>query len=112
VKLEKKQKVKTKKCLSATKKGLKKQIIFSGKSKAGKVLRGKSENKKASYKIHLKSPEDCRRLLSLTINELRENKIVDSRARTIGYLVNGMLSVLELTDLSKQLAELKERVGK
>ena len=70
MKLEKKQKVKTKKCLSATKKGLKKQIIFSGKSKAGKVLRGKSENKKASYKIHLKSPEDCRRLLSLTIKDV------------------------------------------
>ncbi|OPY14147.1 MAG: hypothetical protein A4E66_00484 [Syntrophus sp. PtaB.Bin001] len=59
--------------------------------------------------IHLKHPEDCRRLLSSTINQLRQGKITESTAKTLAYLIQTMLSCLEQIDLERRLAALESK---
>lgn len=56
-------------------------------------------------KIHIKTYEDCRRLLSSTINQYRRNEINTSEAKTIGYLCGVMLQVLENKRTQKLLDE-------
>ena len=86
----------------------KKQTISKAKTKIGKALPAACGDGKATYKIHLKDAESVRRLLSVVINELRTNKISESKAKTIGYLSNVMLSVLELTSIEDRIKKLEK----
>jgi len=83
-------------------------IINSAKLKPIKELNCPDKIKGAGYQIHLKSFEDVRRLLSETINSVRQNKISENKGRTIGYLANIMLSCLELSVLEDRILILEE----
>ena len=63
-----------------------------------------------SYKIHLKTAEDIRRLLSATINELRKNEIEPGRAGKIIYASSVLLTVFQQTSLEERLKAIEEAV--
>jgi hypothetical protein len=64
------------------------------------------------YKIHIKNSEDVRRLLSSTINELRQGKIDPGRAGKIIYAANVLIGVLEQCSLEERLARIEEAVSR
>ncbi|RJP78607.1 MAG: hypothetical protein C4522_12590 [Desulfobacteraceae bacterium] len=55
----------------------------------------KKASVKKKYKIHLKSMEDIRRLLSTTVNQFRRNEITSDQAKTITYMGNVLLGVMK-----------------
>ena len=59
-------------------------------------------------KIHLKSAESLRRLMSSTINRLRRKEISQAEARTTGYLVDITLKILDEIRKEKVFAEQDE----
>jgi len=59
------------------------------------------------YKIHLKRPEDIRRLLSGIVNEVRTDKIATDKARTIATCCNTLLKIFEANDFEARLARLE-----
>ncbi len=69
-------------------------------------------------RIHLKTHEDCRRLLSSVINDLRQQKIDPCVAKTMIYGLQTLLQVFEAqlldTDIKELLefARLKQQGGK
>ena len=63
---------------------------------------------KKSYGIRLNKPVDVRRLISRTINELREDTLSENKARAIGYLCNCLLKAMETTELAERLEKLEE----
>jgi hypothetical protein len=89
----------------------KNNIINKAKLKPIKDLNCPDKIKGAGYQIHLKSFEDVRRLLSETINGVRQNKISENKGKTIGYLANIMLSCLELATLEDRIIALEETVA-
>ena len=70
----------------------------------------KITNQKSKYDIRLNKPEDVRRLISRTINELKKDELSEGKAKTIGYLCNILLNAMESTELAKRIEELEERV--
>ena len=60
-------------------------------------------------KIHLRTVEDVRRLLSLTINELRQGKIAHAIAGRIFYGAQVLLSVFEHGKIDERIQALEER---
>jgi ribosomal protein L19 len=59
-------------------------------------------------RVHLKTYEDVRRLLSITISDLRQLKIDPTVARAIIYGCQIMLTVFEGILLEKDIKELQE----
>jgi hypothetical protein len=55
----------------------------------------KKESIEKKYKIHLKTKEDIRRLLSTTVNQFRRNEITSEKAKTITYMGNTLLNVIK-----------------
>lgn len=64
----------------------------------------------ALYKIHLKNAEDVRRLLSSTINELRQGTIDTGRAGKIIYAASVLLSVFETVNIEGRLGRIEEKM--
>lgn len=79
-------------------------------SNAGNTNGRQSAPLPAYYKIHIKSAEDVRRLLSSTINELRQGKIDTGRAGKIIYAASVLLNVFSQYHLEERLARIEDAV--
>jgi hypothetical protein len=64
---------------------------------------------KKKYKIPLRDAEDVKRLLSVTINELRRHEVDPLVAGKIFYGCTVLLSVFEQVDLANQIKELERQ---
>ncbi|MGA2553403.1 MAG: hypothetical protein ABSF20_01300 [Smithella sp.] len=64
---------------------------------------------KKKYKIFLRNAEDLKRLMSVTINELRRGEVNPMVAGKIFYGATVMLQIFEQVDLAAQLKELERR---
>jgi hypothetical protein len=62
---------------------------------------------KKKYKIFLRDANDLKRLMSVSLNELRRNEITPLVAGKIFYGCVVMLQVFEQVDLAAQLKELQ-----
>ena len=63
----------------------------------------KRDNSSKPRNLYLRSPQDVRRLLSATINEVRRQEIAEGKARVIGYLATVILKSLELGQMEERL---------
>jgi hypothetical protein len=88
--------------------GAKKQPKFSSKTTAVNVKR---EYPPPRHRVHLKTAEDIRRLLSGTINDLRQQKICPVVAGKVIYGCQVLLNVFEQNHLAAQIRELEERAN-
>lgn len=73
------------------------------------------KDKPVALKIHLKSHEDLRRLLSSVANMLRRKEIAVDRARALIYLVSvagDIIDKLEFDDRLKRLEDLSASCGR
>ena len=64
---------------------------------------------KKKYKIPLRDAEDVKRLLSVTINELRRGEVDPMVAGKVFYGCNVLLTVFEQIDLAHQIKALEDR---
>jgi hypothetical protein len=65
----------------------------------------------AKQNIHLTRPEDVRRLLSATINEVRRGEVEPNIAAKIGYLANILLAAfkeIKSEEMYERMQELDE----
>ncbi|MFH1080480.1 MAG: hypothetical protein V1766_09515 [Pseudomonadota bacterium] len=62
----------------------------------------------ATSRVHLKTYEDCRRLLSTLINDLRQLKVDPAVGRAAIYGCSVLLQVFELKLLETDIRELQE----
>jgi len=69
----------------------------------------KTEKKK--YTSHIKKPEDLRRLLSVTMSQLRRDEIDVTKARAIFYGAGVFLSILDSCEFEARIAKLEEVVN-
>ena len=58
----------------------------------------------------LKSLNDVRRFLSTVTNELNDDKITESKARTLGYLCSILQQVIQNSDLEQRVEELEKEL--
>jgi len=58
----------------------------------------------------LKSLNDVRRFLSAVTNDLNDDKITESRARTLGYLSSILQQVIQNSDLEARVEELEKEL--
>lgn len=72
------------------------------------VISLKREYPPSRHRVHLKTSEDVRRLLSGTINDLRQQKIDPVVGRPVMYGCQILLSVFELKLLETDIRELQE----
>lgn len=84
---------------------MKKQDIKAGKTSNNN---GEGTTPVPRYKIHLRNPEDVRRLLSATINELRAGKLDGARAGKIIYAASVLLNVFDQCHLAERIKKLEE----
>jgi len=83
-----------------------KKVSKAVKCNAGKKKAGGIPPKK--YHIHLRSAEDLKRLMSVSINELRRGEINPVVAGKIFYGCTVMLQIFEQIDLNNQLKKLEQ----
>jgi hypothetical protein len=57
--------------------------------------------KEAKRKIHVTTLEDCRRVLSSTINQLRRKEISITEAKTTAYLCTVLVQVFDAIRVKK-----------
>jgi hypothetical protein len=62
--------------------------------------------------IHFKSIADCRRLLSVTVNQIRKNKIDHSKAKILIYAAISMVQIFEKTEIEYRIKEMKAQLDK
>ncbi len=62
----------------------------------------------AKYDVRLNDPQAVRRLLGRVVNQLLRDEITEGKARTIGYLANIMVGVMESADLEQRLEALEQ----
>lgn len=66
----------------------------------------------ANYKIHLRNPEDVRRLLSITVNELRRGTRDVNICRAIIYAAATLINVFQTCQLEERLAKLESMINR
>jgi hypothetical protein len=64
--------------------------------------------KKRNITVHTSG--DVKKLINITINELRNEEMDSKRANAIGYLANILLKAFEAEELAKKVGELEERM--
>ena len=89
---------------------MKKQDKKNNKTNADKGKQHETPSPIRKYRIHLRNYEDVRRLLSSTINELRENTIDSTRAGKIIYAAGTLMNCLEMVTMEARLTALEELV--
>ena len=62
-------------------------------------------------KIRLQNPQQCRRLLNRTINDLLSKDIDTDRARCIGYLTSILLKSIEVEELEGRIEALEQQTA-
>ncbi|HAJ27080.1 MAG TPA: hypothetical protein DCG53_07525 [Syntrophus sp. (in: bacteria)] len=72
--------------------------------------KGKGRFPPVKHRIHLKGPEDVRRLLSAVINDLRQQKIDPLVSGKIVYAAQTLLDVFKQHDFVVMLRELEELI--
>jgi hypothetical protein len=83
------------------------------KSRKAKTDKEKADNPpvKKPGRVCLKSIRDVKKLLSITINELRRGEVDAAVAGKIFYGLTVMLTIFEQFDLVGQIEELERRVN-
>jgi hypothetical protein len=61
--------------------------------------------------IRLNNPQQVKRLLNRTINDLLQDKIGTDKARCLGYLSTVLLKAVEIEDFGKRLEELEKQIN-
>jgi len=74
-------------------------------------LLGQGVNRIKRQAIRLQNPQQCRRLLNRTINDLLNEDIDTDRARCIGYLTSILLKSIEVEDLENRIQALEEKTA-
>lgn len=69
---------------------------------------GKKVYRPATSRVHLKTYEDTRRLLSTTINDLRQLKVDPAVGRAMIYGCSVLLQVFEMKLIEGDIRELQE----
>ena len=85
----------------------KKQSVLSGKTTDDKRKR---EYPPCRHRVHLKTAEDIRRLLSSTVNDLRQLKMDPVVAGKVIYACQVLLNVFEQHVLAVKIVELEKLV--
>ncbi|MDP1991019.1 MAG: hypothetical protein Q8K00_08340 [Syntrophales bacterium] len=62
--------------------------------------------------IRFKTLCDIRRFLARTLNDLDADKIIDVKARTLGYLCSVMRDVIRDSDLETRILKLEQEAAK
>ncbi len=60
------------------------------------------------YDVRLNDPQAVRRLLGRVVNQLLKDEMTEGKARTIGYLCNIMVGVMESADFEQRLEALEQ----
>jgi hypothetical protein len=60
--------------------------------------------------IRLNKPDDIRRLIARTINELKNDEMTEGKAKAIGYLCRVLLDAIETTEIDARLQKLEEKI--
>lgn len=60
--------------------------------------------------IRLNNPQQVKRLLNRTINDLLKNDIDTNKARCIGYLSTVLLKAMETEELEKRIEALEDQL--
>jgi len=58
-------------------------------------------------KIRLKKPDDLRKFIVKIINDLNDDTITESKAKTFGYLANSLTKIFETVELAERLEKLE-----
>lgn len=70
--------------------------------------KGEKMNEK---KYRLDSFKSIKRLYANIINDFNNDKIPESKAKTLSYMLNGFAKVIEVSELEKRLIELECKVN-
>lgn len=89
----------------------------SVKKKPGKVNKGKDLSTPPpggtrKTAIRFKSLADIRRFMARVLNDLDADKIVESKARTLGYLSSVLRDVIKDSDLESRVLKLEKEMEK
>lgn len=85
----------------------KKQPKLSGESNDDK---GKRRYPPVKHRVHIKSATDIRRVLSCTINDLRQLRVDPIVASKVVYACQVLLGVFEQHDLAVKIGELEQMI--
>ncbi|MGB5217576.1 MAG: hypothetical protein WBN66_04680 [Smithella sp.] len=62
--------------------------------------------------IRMKSLTDVRRFMARVINDLDDNRIFESKARTLGYLCSVLRDIIRDSDLEERILKLEMEIKK
>lgn len=87
------------------------------KKKPGKVNKGKASSTpppggKRKTAIRVKTLADLRRFMARTLNDLDADKIVEGKARVLGYLCSVLMGIIKDGDLEARILKLEEEARK
>ena len=87
------------------------------KKKAEKVNNGKDSDPKAGgckrkTAIRFKRLADIRRFMARVLNDLDADKIVEGKARVLGYLCSVLMGIIKDGDLEARILKLEEEARK
>ena len=60
--------------------------------------------------IYLTSMTAIKKAVSQTYNQLKKDEISANKARALGYLLNTAIKCFEVSDMAKELEEMRERL--
>lgn len=82
------------------------------KNNASKDLSLKAGGVERKTQIRLKSLLDIRRFMARVLNDLDADKIVESKARTLGYLCSILRDIIKDSDLESRVLKLEQEALK
>lgn len=62
--------------------------------------------------IRLNNPQQVKRLVNRTINQLLKGEIETDKARCIGYLASILLKASEVEDMADRMQEIEDKLAK
>jgi len=60
--------------------------------------------------VRMKSLTDVRRFMARVINDLDDSRIIESKARTLGYLCSVLRDIIRYSDLEERILKLEREV--
>lgn len=83
-----------------------------GKVNKGKDLSTPPPGVKRKTAIRFKSLADLRRFMARTLNDLEAGKIVEGKARVLGYLCSVLMGIIKDGDLEARILKLEQEAAK
>ncbi len=69
----------------------------------------KKQGKGYKYSVRLNTSDSVRRYLARVINQLNNDEISSNKARNLGYLLNILVGIIEISDLEERIMKLEKQ---